>query len=359
MSIAPRVTINLSSVVDNYNRIAKTAAGAECGAVVKANAYGLGASEITEVLLDAGCRTYFVAQLSEATSLASQIRSKRGRLFILNGVNEQSVDLLLRLQVIPVLNSVSELRLWSDIGWPYPPALQIDTGFNRLGLAANEDAIAIERTEALPDCSFELVMSHLACADEPEHLMNREQLVEFDERSRRFNTVQRSLANSAGIYLTPEFHYDLVRPGIALYGGQPSANHELELSNVVCLQAQILQERRLPRGSRIGYAASFLADRPMRIAIVGAGYADGVPVALSNCGSVMVEGKLAPIVGRVSMDSFAIDVSALEPESDLQGRWVEIYGPTHVLEGLATSGSLLNYEVLTRIGRRVAFKYVA
>lgn len=350
MSAQPRLTIDLDAIAGNFRFLRKTVAPAECSAVIKADAYGLGAEAIGRRLLSEGCRTFFFAHLVEALDLVPEIRQAGGTVFVLNGTGLHSVADFLQAGIIPVLNTLNEARLWTRDAKGAPAALHLDTGMNRLGLPAGDD----ESVQNLMGDGLNLIhaMTHPACADEPDRPENRTQLTRFTERAARFGGLPKSFANSAGCFLGPEYQFDLSRPGLALYGAQPVTGRQLPLSIPYLFEAPILQVRRFSAGENFGYGGTHTAKTSGFSATIGAGYADGVPRCLSNRGHVWLGSLKAPIIGRVSMDSFVADISEHpDPESLIHGP-AQIYGPDLSVDDQAASAGLSAYELLTRIGGR-------
>ncbi|MEK9970190.1 MAG: alanine racemase, partial [Ferrovibrio sp.] len=319
------LTIDLDALVANWRRLGAMAPQAECGAVVKADGYGLGAAEVGRALQRAGCRRFFVAHSEEALALRQALPDAGTAIHILHGPTAGGEAELAAANLTPVLSTPAQIAAWSatakKLGRRLPAALHIDTGMNRLGLSdAEADAVAADPTR-LAGIDLAFVMSHLACSDEPDHALNRHQADRFAAWRQRFPNLKGSLANSAGIFLGPDFHHDILRPGIALYGANPldpSAGPRRETSRmaeVVHLQGKILQVRSVDRGMTVGYGAGYIVEKPTQIATVAVGYADGFSRALSGRGSAIIKGRQGhvrvPIAGRVSMDLITLDVSAL------------------------------------------------
>lgn len=352
------ITIDLDALQGNWRTLAALVAPAECAAVVKADAYGLGAAEVIPALALAGCRTFFVATPEEGR--AARLLAPEARLFALDGLFPGAAPLLLAADVAPVLSSLEEVEEWareaSRRGRPAPAALQIDSGLNRLGLSANDVKTLVSRPGLLAALDLRLVMSHLACADDPADPHNARQRTAFNRRRAPLPSVPASLAASDGLMLGRAYHFDLVRPGYALYGGQAFQGGPTPVSPVVTVRARILQVRTLKTGDSVGYSATWQAKRPTRLAVVAAGYADGIARALSAAsgkkgGVVMVAGQKAPIVGRVSMDLITVDVTDVEGEV-ARGDLVTLVGPGLTLEAIGRAAGTIGYEVLTRLGPR-------
>jgi alanine racemase len=359
-----QLTINLSALRGNWRRLAgRLGPSVACAAVVKADAYGLGAEEVVAALAAEGCRDFFVAQLSEALPLR-RLMPAGARLFILNGLMPGAEGACRAAGAIPVLNSVQQALRWralaEDTGRPLPAALQIDSGMSRLGLSPAELDILLADGAFFRHVPLALVMSHLACADEPSHPANVAQRSAFEAMAARLPQAPRSLANSGGVFLPEGFHGDLARPGVALYGAAPIGGEANPMEPVVSLTARVVQVRDVAAGQGVGYGLTYARKTAGRIATVGVGYADGWPRALSNRGAAWFNGVRLPIAGRVSMDSFGLDVTSL---ADLGltlklGDQVELIGPDQTLEEVARAADTIPYEILTRLGRRYARTYL-
>ncbi|MEH3107923.1 MAG: alanine racemase [Sphingomonas fennica] len=351
---AARLTIDLAAVAANYRLIAARAAPAAVGGVVKADGYGLGAERIAAVLAREGCRDFFVATLDEAIALAPALAAE-ARLFVLNGLVRGAEGRAAAIGAIPVLNSVEQVADWAAAAPGRAAAIQIDSGMSRLGLSPG-DALALagdaRRMAALNPL---LLMSHLAAADVPGAAANAAQAARFAQVAAAFPGVPRSLANSGGVLLGGLAH-DLVRPGIALYGGAPQAGPN-PMRGVVTLEARIVQLRDVGAGTGVGYGLDWVAARPSRIATVGVGYADGWPRALGNVGAVAIGGRRVPIVGRVSMDSMTLDVTDVDGTALAGDFPVQLIGPDRPLDAVAAEAGTIAYEILTRAGPRYARRY--
>ncbi|WP_431559285.1 alanine racemase [Methyloceanibacter sp.] len=359
------LTIDLDALVANYRHLRDLAGSAECAAVVKADAYGLGMARAAPALWRAGCKTFFVATLGEAEDLRALLPDVV--IYVFSGLLPGMADAYRASAVRPVLNSADEIREWAEfcarIGEKLPCAVHIDSGMNRLGLSA-ADVDAVEQASDLwPGLALSLVMSHLACADEPEHQKNIAQRMTFDSLRARLPQTLASLANSAGILLGPDFAYDLVRPGIALYGGHPQRRGPNPFRAVVHLNGRILQVRDVPPGETVGYGATRTLKRRSRIAVVSVGYADGLFRTLSRAdgeeGPVgYIGAHPVPILGRVSMDLITMDVTGVPESLSHRGAWVEILGPNVSAHELAAHAGTIDYEVLTSLSRRALRRYI-
>ena len=357
------LTVNLDAIVANWKKLEKTAVPAECAAVVKANAYGLGAEQVARALASAGCKTFFVATLDEARSVRPAVPS--ATLYVLDGVFQNTADAYAKIDCKPVIGDLNELAEWDVFcrrtGWSGGAAIHIDTGMNRLGLTIAEAQGLIPRINA-GNHGITLVMSHLVSAELINNTTNARQLATFREIASEFSGVPASLSNSSGIYLGPQFVFDLVRPGAALYGVNPTPEADNPMQPVAKLKARIVQIRNVERGETVGYRGAWTARRPTRLAIVAAGYADGYFRAASASdgtrgGEVVVAGKRCPVAGRVSMDLIAIDITDLPANAARRGHMVTLLGEGITVDELARHFGTIGYEVLTSIGARYARIY--
>lgn len=359
------LTIDLGAIAANYRLLQQRTDPALCGAAVKANAYGLGAAMVVPMLHRAGCKHFFVATLDEALALKPLLPT--ATVYVMNGLPAGAARDLAAAELVPVLNTLPQIEEWRRFcteKQPRPAALQIDTGMARLGLSHGEMVRLIGDPRLLQDMPIALVMSHLACADDPEHPMNRRQLEFFCEMTQALRFAgaampKFSIAASSGIFLGADFHLDLVRPGAALYGVAPTISAPNPMRPVVRLQGKILQIRDVDLGMTVGYGASHKFQRPSRVATIGAGYADGIPRALGNKGAVFIDGKRAPIVGRVSMDLITVDIGQVPPQACQPGQFVDILGPQQSVDDLARDAGTIGYEVLTALGPRYKRRYLA
>jgi len=359
------LTIDLDALAANYRALRDLAPSAECAAVVKADAYGLGMAEAAPALARAGCNIFFVATLGEATALRALL--PQAIIYVFSGLMPGTVEIYRAADLRPVLNSADEIKEWATFcsgrGEQRPCAVHIDSGMNRLGLSADEvDQVANAR-DLWQTFTLSLVMSHLACADEPSHPKSEAQRAVFDRLRARLPRALASLANSAGILLGPDFAYDVVRPGIALYGGHPRRRGDNPFRAVVHLKGRVLQVRHVAPGETVGYGATRTMRRPTRIAVVSVGYADGFFRSLSAADgeeglAAYFGSHAAPILGRVSMDVIALDVSEVPEEISRRGAWVELIGPNVPAHALAARAGTIDYEVLTHLGRRAFRRYI-
>jgi len=356
--------VDLDAVAANFRRLAREAAPAACGAAIKADAYGLGMARVAPVLARAGADPFFVATLDEALALRCVLTEAgfpHRTIQVLNGLPPTDGDVLLAHGLTPVLNSLAEVERWRALarerGETLPAALHLDTGMSRLGLPDDEAARLVRQPERLHGLRLTAVMSHLACADEPDHAENGAQLARFRTAAQRLPGAPRSLANSAGTFLGAAYHFDLVRPGAALYGINPTPGQPSPVSPVVRLQGRVLQVRQIDRYRGVGYGSTHRADRPTRLATVGVGYADGYPVAASNRGRASVAGERAPVVGRISMDSLILDVTDIAADRVAPGDLVDLLDDTHDIDALAAAADTIGYEILTGLGARLHRSY--
>src|SRR3954467_7321372 len=361
---APGVlTVDLDAIVANWRKLEKTAVPAEGAAVIKADAYGCGIQPVARALAAAGCTTFFVATLDEARLAREALPS--GRLYVLDGFFQNCGDSFAKLNCRPVIGDLYELAEWDVFcrrsGWSGGAAIHIDTGMNRLGLTVTEAQGIIPRINA-GDHGITLVMSHLASAELLNNPANARQLTAFREIASVFSGVPASLANSSGIFLGAQFQFDLVRPGCALYGINPTPEADNPMQPVVDLKARIVQIRNIERGDTVGYGGTWTARRPTRIAIVSAGYADGYfRAASANDGTrgaeVVVAGKRCPIAGRISMDLMAVDVTDLDKKAVRRGHMVTLIGEGITVDEIAHHFGTTGYELLPSLGRRYARVY--
>jgi len=362
------LTIDLDALAANWRRLRDLAPAAECAAVVKADAYGLGAARVGPALHAAGCRRFFVAHSGEALALraALPLDATGASVHVLHGPGAGGEDDLAAAGIAPVLSTPGQIAAWQAAarraGRRLPAALHIDTGMNRLGLTDAEATRIADEPGLLDGLDIAFVMTHLACADEPDHPLNRQQHERFAAWRRRFPGLRGSLANSAGIFLGPDYHHDLLRPGIALYGSNPlgpaagSHRDAAAMRQVVHLQGKILQVRSVDSRQAVGYGAAYIVEKPSRIATIAVGYADGFARSLSNRGFAAIRGRQGyvrvPIAGRVSMDLITLDVSAVAAEDCRPGTAVDLIGGCIDIDEQAAAGGTIAYELLTQLGRR-------
>ncbi len=352
--------IDLAALRANWARLNAETGSAECAGVVKADAYGLGLEEVTNALAAEGCRTFFVATVGEGR--ATRLVQPAATIYVLDGLLADAECLYSRFDLRPVLSSLVEVDEWAAfcrrIGRRLPAALHIDTGINRLGMGDTDVRRLSQRMDPLKTFDPTLVMSHLACADDPTSPKNAAQREKFDRLRALLPPAKASLANSGGIFLGPDYHYDLVRPGIALYGGRALEGRPNPMQTVAYLSARILQVREVPAGETVGYGAIWKVDTPARIATIACGYADGFLRALSHPsgppGAVGYIGDYpVPVVGRVSMDLITVDVTGVPAALACRGAWVEVMGSRVTVDDLTDRAGTIGYELLSRLSRRV------
>ena len=357
------LTVDLDAIVANWRKLEKTAVPAECAAVIKADAYGCGVDPVARALAAAGCKTFFVATLDEAAAVRAALPSPV--IYVLDGFFQNCGDAYARIDAKPVIGDLNELAEWDVFcrrtSWAGGAAIHIDTGMNRLGLTIAEAQGIVPRINA-GDHGITLVMSHLACAESLNHPLNAKQVASFREIASLFSGVPASLSNSSGVFLGAQFQFDMVRPGAALYGVNPTPEADNPTQPVVELKARIVQIRNVERGESVGYGGTWTTRRPTRLAIVSAGYADGYfRSGGSNDGTrgaeVMIAGKRCPVVGRISMDLMAIDVTDLDKNAVRRGHMVTLIGEGITVDELAHHFGTIGYEVLTNLGRRYARVY--
>lgn len=345
MSLRARLTVDLDAVAANWRALdALTPPACETGAVVKADGYGLGAERVGQALARAGARTFFVAVAAEGEALREAV-GPGAAIYVLGGYSRDTLHRYAAHELRPVLNSAAQARAWFADRPGSPAAVQIDTGMNRLGMEPDE----LASLGPLPDAVV-LVMSHMGCADVPCHALNGAQLAEFHRLTDGIGR-SRSLSATAGLLLGADWHFDLARPGIGLYGGWPFTRAR----PVVRLEAPIIQVRDLAPGESVGYAAAWTAEAPSRIATIGLGYADGLIRAASGRGRGFVAGRPVPFAGRVSMDLITLDVTGVDCAP---GDMVEILGPAQGIDDLANACGTIGHEVLTAMGGRYRREYV-
>ena len=357
------LTVDLDAIVANWRKLEKTAVPAECAGVIKADAYGCGIGPVARALAGAGCKTFFVATLDEARAARAAIPS--AAIYVLSGFFQNSGDAFAKIDAKPVIGDIQELAEWDVFcrrsGWAGGAAIHIDTGMNRLGFTV-ADALGIIPRINSGDHGITLVMSHLACAENLHHPLNAKQLATFREIASLFSGVPASLSNSSGVFLGAPFQFDMVRPGAALYGVNPTPEADNPMQPVVELKARIAQIRNIERGESVGYGGTWTARRPTRLAIVSAGYADGYfRAGGSNDGTrgadVMVAGKRCPVAGRISMDLMAVDITDLPHNAARRGHMVTLIGEGITVDELAHHFGTIGYEVLTSLGPRYARIY--
>lgn len=348
--------IDLSALVANWKLLAAKAPHSECAAVVKADGYGTQIAVVCPALAKAGCKTFFVTYLAEAKEIRQLLPDVS--IYVLNELFPNTAEMYRELNVHPVLGSTSECEEWASFsGNDIGAALHVDTGINRLGFRVDEFEKWLNDHRGVPPFKVTLLMSHLACGSEPDHPLNAKQIALFKALRQKLPTVKASLANSSGIFLSPETHHDVVRPGYALYGGNPTPGKPNPMHTVITIKAKIIKLRTLLPGDTIGYGGAFLVKQPMRVATISDGYADGIfRSAIGNekrtPAEVVIAGRRCRLIGGVSMDMIHADITHI-PESDVKrGDFAEILGPNISIDELAAHAGTIGYEVLTSLGKR-------
>ncbi len=335
--------------------------GADCAAVVKADAYGLGAAAIVPELYKANCRHFFATHASEGMAVRTALGDYEAQVYLLHGPAGATPEDIAHRKLVPVLNTPGDIEYWSGVakktGIKRSAVIHIDTGMNRLGLSAAETGWLKNNTDILKPLDVRYLMSHLACADTPEHPKNKEQLEKFRALTAQLGIPCRlSFANSAGIFLGADYHFDQVRPGCALYGINPQNTPSNPMQGVVTLKARILQIREAAAGETTGYGATYRMPTPVKLATISAGYADGYLRSITGNGMVYVGGQKCPVVGRVSMDAIVADVTAVKPLPPVGG-WAEIIGQHQTVDDVAAQAGTIGYEILTSLGGRYTRVY--
>ena len=352
------LTVDLAAIEANWRTLCREIRTVECGAVVKANGYGLGLEQVAAKLVHAGCKTFFVADLAEA----HRLRACAGdtAIYVLSGFMVEHGRSFIDIAARPVINSTTELAEWDAFvaqqNWRGGAALHVDTGMNRLGIPPDEAAALAPRTQT-ENHGITLLMSHLACADTPAHPLNAAQIRMFAEIRSLFRGIPASLANSSGIFLGDSAHCDLARPGAALYGVNPTLGRPNPMQAVVELSGRILQIRNVEKGATVGYGATWTAKRTSRIAVAALGYADGVPRAASGAEGgqpalASIAGQRCPIIGRISMDLIGLDITDLREGGVRRGDMATFVGDGIAIDDLAAAAGTIGYEILTHLGPR-------
>ena len=352
------LTIDLAAIEANWRALGRRAMPSECAAVVKADGYGLGLAPVAKRLAKAGCKSFFVADLAEARTLRAALPDVA--IYVLDGLLPNTAQTFADVHARPVIGSLVELAEWdafcSAQKWTGGAALHVDTGMNRLGVSANDAAALAPRIRA-ENHGITLLMSHLACADAPDNPLNQKQMALFREVRLLYRGIPSSIAASSGIFLGNPAHCDMVRPGAALYGVNPTPGKANPMQPVVELKAHVLSVRTIGKGETVGYGGVWPARHASRLAILAAGYADGYLRSSSATDEapgtdVMISGKRCPVVGRVSMDLMAVDISGLPDKAVRRGDLVTLIGDDVTLDDVANKAGTIGYEILTSLGRR-------
>ncbi len=366
MTTAPRLTIDLAALAANWEFLNGKSADAETAAVVKANAYGLGIEHAVPVISDAGCKTFFTAMVEEGVRVRKAVPD--ARVFILNGIFKDTITTAVDHDLSPVLSTYEQILMWSAMSGGKPCAIHVDTGMNRLGLDLVETQELANDKTLMKKLGATHLMSHFACGDDPSHDLNSVQRTRFEDIAGHFKGLDLSLANSAAILSNPASHYSLTRPGIAMYGGEAVNDVPNPMKPVVKSETRILQIRDVKRGDAVGYGAAYIVARDSKVAICSSGYADGyqrsasgLGVPLRNVVSAGGSGQLGdhkvPLIGRVSMDLTAFDLTDVPEGERKQGNWIQLFGPNILLDDAARACGTIGYELLTGLGSRYQRDY--
>jgi alanine racemase len=355
--------IDLDAVEENFRTLTRLLVPSECAAVVKANAYGLGLEPVTAKLAKAGCRTFFVADIAEARRVRACARDVT--VYVLNGFSPEAAAPFAELNIQPVINTLPELAEWDSFiaasGWRGGAAIHVDTGMNRLGISVAEAAGLASRLQNEAH-GFTLLMSHLACAELPDHPLTASQIRQFRELRLLYQGLPASLANSSGIFLGEHAHFEMARPGAALYGINPTPGRANPMRHTIELMGRILQLRQVQQGETVGYGGAWTARRASRIAVVSLGYADGLLRSASGTdakrgGAAVIAGKRCPIAGNISMDLVCIDVTEIAEDAVHRGDFATFISDQIPLDEVAESAGTISYEILTRLAPRCHLVY--
>ena len=349
------LTVDLNALQANYRILDEASGSATCGAVVKANAYGLGIGPVARALHRAGCRHFFVAHLGEGEALRALLDDVE--IQVLHGANAGTEDRFREHRLIPVLNRLAQVDAWRQNGGG-PAGLHLDSGLARLGLSGPELETLAAEPDRLAGIELRLISSHLASGETPDAASNPQQRAAFEAKRALLPAAPASLVASSGIFLGPEYHYDAVRVGVALHGVNPTPEQSNPMRQVVTLEAKILTVREIDRGEGVGYGLTWRAPGRRRIATVSMGYADGYIRTLGNVAEAVIQGRRVPVVGRISMDLITLDVTEVADGALEFGAPVEMIGATIGLDELAEAGDTIAYELLTGLGPRLHRAYL-
>ncbi|MEM7046755.1 MAG: alanine racemase [Pseudomonadota bacterium] len=348
----PRLDVNIHALKQNYNTLKAQVGASQIAPVVKADGYGMGALQVSRALKKAGAQTFFVANFHEAKALRHA--DQDSHIACLAGVaDDRATGDYLKERIIPVLNSLAQLKRWQNAN--QPAFIHLDTGMNRLGMPPNEQQTLLAEPNLLATIPALIYLSHLACADDHNHPLTTKQKAAFAMLRAKLPKGRASLCNSSGIFRGEDGHLDMVRPGAALYGINPTPETDNPMTPVVGLSARVLQTRMIAPPDSVGYSATFTTKQPTKIATLAAGYADGLHRRLGDKLIVEIEGHLCSSVGVISMDLTTIDVS--DVPFDPTGHWVRIIGPHQDVDALARHADTIGYEVLTSLAPRVIRSY--
>lgn len=360
ISSAGILTIDLGAIQSNWRYVTSTLKNAECAAVVKADAYGVGVSEVAPALYSAGCKSFYVATLEEAADL--RLLLPNAELYVLGGVRDGAEPEFLKLNLMPVLFTLNNIYCWlrfcASVRKALPCAIKLDTGMSRLGLSDNELNELIDSAREQLWLNPVLLMSHLACADEPSHSLNCLQLTRFHTAIEKtkvfFPRIKTSIANSSGAFLGEHYHLDMVRIGAALYGINPQPLKPNPLKQVIDLKLPVLQLRTTQAAVCVGYGGEGKAENSVRLAVVAGGYADGLHRTLGSIPQGIVDGAYVSAIGRISMDSMVFDISMASSNPE----YVQVINDKLTINDLIEKNKSLGYEVLTSLGRRYSRRYI-
>ena len=370
--------VDLDALVENYNFFDSKSGKAECGAVVKANAYGLGVIPVARKLFMAGCRKFFVANLDEAIELRDDALEKvdpecHSEIYVFHGIRQWQESAFLKHKLTPVINDYYQLKIWNKAAYgkedKFPAVLHFDTGMNRLGFSVDEAKKIAKDKSLISGLDIKFIISHLSCPSESKNPANKEQLAKFREVIKSFPKVPVSFVNSSGSFLGKSYFFDIARPGAGLYGvnstlrdkyesGEEISPEDNPIKNVISLKSKILQIREIDEGETVGYGGFFKVGRKSKIATIPVGYADGYLRSLANKSFVFIEGKKVPVVGLVSMDMITIDVTDVPDKNLREGAEVEIIGEHFNVDQLAIRAGTIGYEILTNLGERYRRVYI-
>lgn len=351
-----RLSIDRGAIARNYFYLKEKSGPVPCGAAVKANAYGCGIDLVIPTLLKTGCTDFFVADAIEGEMVRKLAPSSN--IYIFNGFLAQSADKIFANNLIPIICSTHQLSQWQQLQTQHPYAIQFDTGMNRLGIRHSDASSILNNLSEKPA----LLLSHFANADQPDNAKNNDQLRAFSLITSTYPGIKASMANSAALISNPASHFQITRPGIAIYGGNPFVDRKNPMEPVVKLEAQIIDIKTVKKHETISYGGTFKADKDMKIAVVGMGYADGLPRSASGSGvrlrktlpegmSCFLNGYHMPNVGRITMDLSMFDCSRLKKDDIKIGDWIEIIGENISIDELADVSGMVSYEILTSFGR--------
>ena len=349
------LTVSLDALKRNNATFARLAPNSTRAAVVKADCYGLGIEGIVPALVEIGYTHFFVAYPDEGVAVRQLLNAlnlpvAEYKIYVLCDITPATLPAYVEFTLTPVLNSLAQITLWHEKGIPaLRPILQLDTGMNRCGLEEKEWV----KAAAMLAFPLSSIMTHLACADEPENPLNIQQTQAFQRAFAHFPDCGKSLAASWGTFLGEQYHYDMLRLGTGLYGAMP----HLAVENIVTLTTKILEVRHIDKGEAVGYGATYRSDDVKRVATIALGYADGYPRELSNIGVMYIDETAVPIIGRVSMDVITLDVTHVPEDKATVGSVVTVYGKQYTINDAATDANTIGYEILTRLGRRITRRY--